>query len=479
MPIAVAIGLFLYGVVAALLVIAENKDPKATLAWILLLWLLPVLGVLVYLFFGREFRAFSKDRSLFRRLIHAESQPHFKALLAQQAQFLNTNDALAPAYRHMVQLFNRNSYAFVTLRNQVDVLQNASQKYPRLLNDLQAAQHSIHMQYYIWESDDFTEQVKAILIERAKAGVQVRAIYDWAGSFGALSRSYIKALRAAGVRMEAYLSPGQLHDVGYRNHRKIVVIDGTVSYLGGMNLSAEHLSGGKHFAAWRDTAIRIHGDASAALQAIFAVGWFNSTQEKLEDVALFTPSSPAGEDVVPMQIVSSGPDSQWAAMRQLYFALITRAAKHIYIQSPFFIPDPSIVEALKAACLSGVDVRIMLMPRGGVYQVPYRAARTYCAEVARAGARIFFYQAGYFHPKTLVVDGEVCSVGTANLDVRSFSLNYETNAVIYDRVVAQQLEADFVRDMAQCEEFDWRQYQALPRLARLRDSIYRLCSPLL
>jgi cardiolipin synthase len=183
--------------------------------------------------------------------------------------------------------------------------------------------------------------------------------------------------------------------------------------------------------------------------------------------------------VVPIQIVSSGPDSQWGAIRQQYFRMITNAQQRLYLQSPFFILEESLAEAIKTACLAGVDVRIMLQPRGGMFQIPYRAALTFCDEVARAGAKVYFYQGGYLHAKTMMIDGTTCSIGTANLDTRSTSINYESNAVIYDEVITRQLERDFLADIEHCDEFSPFEYRKRPRLSRFVDSTYRLLSPLL
>ncbi len=467
----------IYAVIATIFIVAERREPKATLAWLLLIWLLPGAGFVAYLFFGRGHKAFSAEQSLRRQIITPDTHQRFRSLVAQQAEAFKSDHVLNESERRTAQLFLRNSSALLTLHNRVDILQNAQEKYPRLLDDLRAAKQSISLQYYIWESDPFTEQVKDILIEKARAGVRVRALYDWLGSYGALSKDYLRQLRDAGVRIGPYLFHKKLHDIGYRNHRKIVVIDGDIGYLGGMNLSEEHLTGGKHFAAWRDTAFRVQGEAAMSLQAIFAVGWLNTTGERLDDPQLYNASQP--DSIVPMQIVSAGPDSQWGAIRQLYFRLITNAQKRIWLQSPFFILDESISEALKAACLAGIDVRIMLQPRGGTFQIPYRAGLTFCDEVSRAGAKVFFYQAGYFHPKTICVDSAICSIGTANLDTRSTGINYETNAVIYDAALTQQLEQDFSGDLKHCSEFSWHEYKRRPWLSRLRDSTYRLLSPLL
>jgi cardiolipin synthase len=223
----------------------------------------------------------------------------------------------------------------------------------------------------------------------------------------------------------------------------------------------------------------LQGESVRVLQSIFITSWYNTTKESLSLARYFPPLHGDYRSRLPIHIVSSGPDSRWSAIRQLYFLMIAAADKHIYIQSPFFIPDGSIAEALRSAALSGVDVRLMCTPRGGVYQLPYAAANTYFADMVEAGVRVFLYQKGYFHPKTICVDGLVCSVGTANMDIRSFSINYEINAVLYDAALTKELEADFLHDLQECIEFRLEEYEQRPLGRRLYDSFARLLSPLL
>ncbi len=377
----------------------------------------------------------------------------------------------------LLRIVQRNASSLLTGRNEVAILQDASQKYPLLLADIRAARHHIHLNYYIWTEDSFTIEIKEALIERARAGVVVRCLYDASG--GALSRGYLQELRDAGVAIHPYLeyrSFIRLHSINYRSHRKIAVIDGRIGYTGGLNLDKEQLQPAA-FPSWRDTHLRIIGEAAQGLQASFAVSWFNTTGEEVEGPDYYPPVEV--EQFLPVQITQSGPDSQWQAIRQLYFQMIVAAEKTIHLQSPFFIPDESIVEALRGAALAGVDVRLMFTPRGGKYQIPYRAARTYFAEVAEAGAKIYLYEDGYFHPKTLNIDNAVIAVGTANVDIRSFSINYETMAIIYDEGKARELEAQFQEDLRHCTEWSLAAYRRAPIWRRLLDSIYRLASPLL
>lgn len=472
----------LYGVVVAFWLISENRSPQSTFAWIFLLLLFPLGGIVLYHFFGQGWRTFSKEGELARQAIMGDTPEAIARYMRRERALVAQLEQMQPAAykRKLLHLVTNNASAVLTAHNCVELLQNASQKYPRLLADIEAATTSIHMAYYIWEEDEFTCKLKDLLIRKAQAGVEVRILCDAYGL--AVSQRYLREMRAAGVGMYVYYnyrSPLKLHTVSYRNHRKIAVIDGRFGYVGGLNMSQEHLDGGKHFSLWRDTHLRIDGEAVAALQAIFLTSWYNTTGERLTTARYMAPLAVTAANYLPIHITISGPDSQWRAIRQLYFMMILSAEEHLYIQSPFFIPDESIMEALKAAAMSGVDVRIMCAPYGTTSAVPYWAANTYFEEMAQAGVRIFLYQKGYFHPKTINVDSVVCSVGTANMDIRSFSINYEVNAVIYDERLAQQLAADFLQDQQDCLEFSLHEYERRHMLVRLRDSVARLFSPML
>jgi cardiolipin synthase len=282
----------------------------------------------------------------------------------------------------------------------------------------------------------------------------------------------MRELRAAGVDLQAYSPIWNFHTIGYRNHRKIAVIDGRIGYTGGLNIGQEHLENG-----WRDTHLRIVGEGTRILQAMFIVDWYNATRIALDDPVYF-PEVDETEACSPLQIVASGPDSQWAAIRQLYFFMIMSAQQNVYLQSPFFILDESVAEALKAAALAGVDVQVMIAADNFPNPFADWAANTYAHELGKAGVKIYLYHGGYLHAKTVSIDGKICSVGSANMDIRSFHINYELNALSYDRRIAQQLEADFQRDLAHCSEFSWRGYEKRHFLVRLRDSLARLLSPL-
>ena len=270
----------------------------------------------------------------------------------------------------------------------------------------------------------------------------------------------------------------QLHTLSYRNHRKVAVVDGRIGYSGGLNMTEKHLTGPKGFTGWRDTHARLSGEAVPILQAVFATMWHNTTGESLFAESFF-PEVRDDRPGVPIQVVSAGPDSRWEAIRQSYLAMIALARHHVYLQSPFLILDTSVAEAMKTAALAGLDIRVMIAPSGAELSPAYRAGLTYAADMARAGVQVFLYQGSYFHSKTVCVDSILCSIGSANMDIRSFSINYETNLVIYDEKVTCELEADFETDLQHCVRFSAEEYEARRRSARFIDSTLRLCSPLL
>jgi cardiolipin synthase A/B len=511
----------IYTIGASLFIILDNRQPSSTFAWIFLFLLLPLVGLMIYFLFGREIRPFSRQDRLARLPpeMAAALTPLLESLLEREndaVHRLRTTGEMPQMQGKLAEMLRRTNLAMLTTDNQVELLQDASEMYPCMEEDIRNAQHSIHMEYFTWQADEYMQALGDLLIEKAQSGVEVRILYDAVGSWTLdwLHRGYLNRLRAGGVEIYSYLNRFfllSLHAINYRNHRKITVIDGKIGYTGGLNMGEEHLKGAGPYKAWRDTHLRIIGQAAAVLQGVFATSWFNTTNESLTDSCYFVAADterrtrdvttsgkkkpiPTGAgipgevkddasqplDGVPVQIVGSGPDSQWYAIQQLYFFMIPLANHHVYIQSPFFIPDPSIGEALKAAALAGVDVRIMCARRDTINPLSNWAANTYFDDMARAGVKIYLMQNAYMHAKTISIDTAICSVGTANMDLRSFQINYEINAVIYNRGLAHALEAQFHQDQKDCMLFDGGHYRSRRNIhVRLRDSIARLFSPLL
>lgn len=472
--------LTLYALVMCVFLISENRRPQTTLAWMLVIFFLPGIGLLIYLLFGRERKAFSKRGKLLMQDLEANALPLLSPILSRQDAELARLEVESVSRKKLMTLVRRNSLSALTTRNCVEIQQDAAKFYPSLVEDIKAARHSIHLQYFVWAVDPFTDGLKQILIEKARAGIEVRLLYDPIGSQAHVGRSYVRDMLAEGIRMTPTSPFYHLHTISYRNHRKITVIDGAIGYTGGMNIGREQLDGAEGFDSWRDTQVRLVGESAAVLQSVFMVDWYNAVGEDLFSAEYFPKAAmePADGDV-PVQILTSGPDSQWAAIRQLYGLMTVSAQRHVYLQTPFFIPDATIAEALRAAALSGVDVKVMVSARPSGNRLPDWASNTYIEDIVASGVRVFLYEKGYLHAKTISIDSEICSIGSANIDIRSFSINYELNAVIYSEKLARELDADFEHDLAYCSEFRPEEYRKRGSVMRFRDSAARLLSPLL
>jgi cardiolipin synthase len=471
--------LYLYIFVTIFYLLLDNREASTTLSWLLVFLFFPFVGIVFYFLFGRGMRKRVR-RKLVRQNLESRLSSVGLPLVEEQEKQVEVlfGRYVSPANRKLIRLMHRNSDSILSSRNRARIFFNGRDKFDTLLEDLEKAERFIHMEYFIWKQDLLSESVVRILQGRAAAGVKVRILYDAIGNY--LPGNYLERLRAMDIRIYPYYnfrSSLKIHTLNYRNHRKIVVIDGHTGYLGGMNMGGEYIDGGNRFPYWRDTHIRIQGESASVLHEVFKVSWFNTTREEIP-VPAFPPYVGVPGRDVHIQITTSGPDSEWESIKQLYFLLISSAEHSIYINTPYFIPDASIVMALKTAALSGIDVKIILT---GLLdkRLPYWAALTFVRELLEAGVRFFYYTRGFMHAKSIVVDGNCCSVGTANMDVRSFELNYEINALIYDETLAREMEAMFHRDLDSCREFTLDDYGRIGRLRQLRNSLARLFAPLL
>ena len=471
--------LYVYIFITIFYLLLDNRETATTLSWLLVFLFFPFVGIVFYFLFGRGMRK-KIQKTLVRQNLEGRLSGRGKALVEKQRIEM---DVLSGRYassadKKLMRLMYRNSDSILSSKNQVQLFFKGQDKFDQLMSDLEQAEQYIHMEYFIWKNDRLSQKVVQILKERAAHGVEVRILYDAVGNY--LSRKYLKALRIMGIKIYPYynfVSPLKIHTLNYRNHRKIVVIDGITGYLGGMNMGEEYIDGGKRFPWWRDTHLRIQGESMSVLQEVFKVSWFNTTREELSKDNNLS-RDPGEKDLVHVQITTSGPDSAWESIQQLYFLLISSAEHAIYIHTPYFIPDASIVMALKTAALSGIDVRIILT---GLLdkRLPYWAALTFIGDLLKAGVRFFYYNRGFMHAKTIVVDGSCCSVGTANMDIRSFQLNYEINALIYDEKIAGKIVEMFHYDLDFCLEFTLEDYGKISRAKQLRNSLARLFAPLL
>lgn len=477
----IAFHIYLFSVL--IFIIMENRDAQSTFSWIMVFILLPVIGLLIYIFFGRNWRIHSEKKKIFNEKIAKELSTILEPIRKKEKSLIEElkNCSMADNKR-LIDLLDNFDESIFTHCNNIKILQNGSEKFPALETDLKNAQKYIHMEYFIWRDDKLTNRIKDILIDRVKAGVEVRIMFDPAGSILLLmkGRKYLKELRDAGIEIVPFfnsMTRSKITTLNNINHHKIVVIDGQIAYTGGMNMGQEYIDGKPMYDSWRDTSIRIEGEAVIALQSLFVFGWKAITGTSLFDKKYFTIPKPITQHL-PIQILASGPDSKESTIKQLFFSMITAANEKVFIQSPYFVPDATIFEALKLSALSGVDTRVMVT---GVpdKKVAYWAAYSFFEELLEAGVKIYHYNAGFIHSKTISVDEKFCTIGTTNLDLRSFNTSHEVNAVIYDADTTKELEQDFINDMKVCTELTLKEYEGMSKFTKFRNSLSRLLAPLL
>jgi cardiolipin synthase len=447
------------------------------MAWILVLIFLPVAGLIFYLYFGQNYR---KQKIFSRKGIQDFRQ--LNKMRYEQLKLLDTPEIqqIKPVFKkqHIIKLLLNNSKSIVSRNNTIKILNNGEEKFPELIDALNNAKHHIHIEYYIFEYDNIGKQIISILEEKAKEGVKVKVIIDHVGSWHFPKRR-INQLRKKGVNIKLFMRvtfPYFTSKVNYRNHRKIVVIDGNVGFVGGMNIADKYIFGTKKLGNWRDTHLKIVGEAVHSLQTVFLTDWYFLSKEIPTEEDYF-PHIENTEQCI-TQIAASGPDSSWAGIMQTYFLSIATARKYIYITTPYLLPNSSILTALKTASLSGVDVKLIIPKKSDSRIVSY-ASLSFVDELINAGIEVYFYKKGFIHSKTMVIDGILSSVGTANLDYRSISINFEINALIYDEKTATTLLHSFHEDLKNCELVTKELWIKKPLLKKLQSSIARIFSPLL
>ena len=456
--------------IAAILyvLLKERRDPAETLAWMLIVLVIPVGGMLTYILFGRSWRKsrqFSYDDDTVSRKL--------RAICTEQLREISKPEYSELVHRNFVTLLLNNGEAALTLGNRLRILNNGSECFPAMFEDLGRAHSFIHIEIFGIESGELFERLLAILSERAAAGVEVRVIFDSVGS-RALKLRDVERMREAGIEAYSYMPvwlPHFANKFNYRNHRKIVVIDGEVGYTGGMNIADRYLHGTKR-GVWRDTQIRLEGGSVTMLNAVFINDWsFVTDGELLYDMKYFpTPDVP---QTLPIQIATSGPDSPHATIMQAYFAAIGNAQRYIYISTPYLLPNQPIVTALKVAAMSGVDVRILIPVRGDNMVVAW-AGYSNIDTLLDSGVSVYLYKKGFNHSKFFVIDDELCSIGSANLDYRSFDTDFEVQAYIYDPEISTELKGYFLADLNDSELITRENWERRSRVSKIMEPVARL-----
>ncbi|MEK8128112.1 cardiolipin synthase [Paenibacillus filicis] len=471
----IALVLFILQILTILLV--EVRHPSKAMAWLFILFIIPVVGFAAYYFLAKDYKQRKKVKRVGRRYI-GDIREYGKR---QKPQELGIDEDRIRGWRTESRLFgllNNIPGSLITTRNEVRVLSNASEAYPAMLSAIEEAKQFIHFEFYTIRHDEEGRRFQEVLMRKAREGVTVRCLFDGIGSYQ-LSERFVKEMRQAGCEVYLFL-PVLIaffdKRVNYRNHRKIVVADGKKGYLGGINIGNEYVGGNPKLGFWRDTHLELEGDSVFALQNTFLTDWYFASGQRLTDSCLFPEHDCTGTK--PVQVLSSGPDAHWDAVLEMYFGAITTAKKRIYITTPYFIPDPSISMGLKTAAVSGVDVRI-IVPGKPDSKIVHYASLSFMEELMQAGVRFYAYQKGFIHSKVMLIDHLLASVGTANMDMRSFYSNFELNAVLFDKETLHRIEADFLQDLKDSREMKLEQFEKRSRVQRLKEVAGRLLSPLM
>jgi cardiolipin synthase len=458
-------------------IVLQRREPTATLAWVLLVILLPYLGVLLYLLVGRR----RLRRQVRRRLARAKVlEPHLARLgtgLADLSAPSAPTHLTKPQERELVLLANRIGQRLPTCGNEVRLLCDANETYAELEAAIRAARDHIHLLYYIYQQDETGTRFRDLLIEKVKEGVTVRVLVDGVGSFGA-DELMIPFVQAGGQFAE-FLPVGILSrrwHPNLRNHRKIVIVDGKVGFTGGVNIGDEYTGRKRRVGPWRDTHIRIQGPAVHMLQEVFAEDWCFATGENLIDARWYPEQQAVGDLMV--QIIASGPDTETHPIHRVLFTAVTLAKERVFLTTPYFIPDQAMLVALETIALRGVDVRLLL-PRRTDLRLVMHAGRSYFDELIRSGVKIYEYSSGILHAKSMIVDDAWATVGSANMDIRSFQLNFEVNAVVYGPAFATQLAQLFQRDLAHAHQVTLEELAHKTLRSRMAEGIARVMSPVL
>jgi cardiolipin synthase len=465
-------------------IIMDSRNAPKALGYLLLVITVPVLGAFIYFSLGVNYR---KKKIYNKKLIANGDLMHRikQRIITTTEHIMDQNKRKLEGHEDMVKLLLNESLEPLS-SNRVTLLTNGEEKFPAVIDALESALHTIHIQYYIYEEDEIGNRIKNILIQKAKSGVQVRFIYDDFGSHG-LSRKFFRELRDAGVELVPFFKV-QLamiaSRINYRNHRKIIVIDGRIGFVGGINISDRYINhtstnGSPEKLFWRDTHIKIEGPGVLSLQYHFLADWNFCSKQDLQPEEIYFPpaaSLPKGDSLV--QIVASGPDYTNPAIMLCFFTAIVNAREQVYITSPYFIPNNSINDAIKKAAFSGKDVRL-LVPGVSDSHFVNAASRSYYGELLSCGVKIYLYQKGFVHAKTIVVDNNLAIVSTANMDFRSFEFNFEIGAVIYGERVCGELTQQFLHDIQYSEQLTINAWRARGKWSRLVENLARLFSPLL
>ncbi len=474
--------IFFNFIFAFFVVFFERRNPAVIWSWLMLLTILPGIGFLIYLAFGFEGRKHSRfmeknqnDENLKEKYFtEIENKPNYKEYMSITEK--NEPYKEESHYQDIFYLNRVSGNSPLRTDNSVTIYNEGNSKFEAMLNDIKNAKSFIHLEYYIVRSDNLGKHIIQALAEKAKQGVEVKLLYDGMGNIFN-SKHFNKPLIDAGGEVGIFLSPYSIR-LNYRNHRKLCIIDGKIGYVGGLNIGDEYLGRVKRYGFWRDSHIRFEGSAVNDLELRFISDWNFTAKSNIEITKRYFPAPPKIQNGINMQILSSGPDCKWNSIQYGYFKMITEASKSVCFQTPYFIPDDSILEALKTTALSGIDVKIII-PAHPDHPFVFAASISYISELLDSGVKCYKYEKGFIHSKFITIDDKITSIGTTNMDVRSLKLNFEVNAFIYDEMITKNFNESFKKDLEDCTEITLEWYNSQSKLFRFQESVSRLISPLL
>ena len=455
------------------LIFVERKNPSVTWAWVLILSFIPILGFIVYVLFGQNL---TKQKMFSKKIISdKEKQDYIDNISANYK-----NDPISDKYASLIKMNQKNADATYTQNNKIMPFFDGKDLFEDIFKELEKSKEFIHIEFYIFKTDDLGKRFMDILIKKAKEGVEVKLLIDALGN--GINKQYIKALEEAGGKYSVFFRSILKYvnkRINYRNHRKIIIIDGKTAYLGGFNVGNEYIGEDKNIGYWRDTHLKIQGNAINELQTRFILDWTytNDDYNFKNYLKYFKKPQFNYSSVVGMQIVSSGPDHDKQQIKNGYIKIINDAKKNVFIQTPYFVPDDCMFDCIKMAATSGVDVRLMI-PKNPDHIFMSWIANSYLEELLESGVKVYLYNNGFIHSKCIVSDCSVCSIGTANMDIRSFQLNFETNAFIYNEKICNQVENQFLKDIKYCNELTLKSYKNRSVANKFFEPICRLISPL-
>ncbi|NMM50140.1 cardiolipin synthase [Marinigracilibium pacificum] len=457
-------------------IILEGKNPTKSISWMVIVLFFPVFGILLYLRYGRNFRK--------EKLFSAKSRQDSYKIIKQvedidlsQTDILKKDPEVKP-FNKIMKLAAAANKAMLTDSNSLKILENGAVSFPAMLNGINQARHHIHLCFYSFEEDDIGIQFIEALIKKAKEGVEIRGIFDGIGSWG-LSKKIINDLKESGIEVEIFMPvrfPLLTSRLNYRNHRKILIIDGITAFTGGLNIAERYSKIKKDTGFWRDTHIQITGKAATCLQSVFLQDWRFVCKRVFEGPEYFPKYESESNKLV--QIAASGPDSEEVAIMQAYFTAITTAREYIYISTPYFVPNEAILTALETAALSGVKVKLLL-PGMPDHKTLFYTSLSFAKRLIYTGVDVYIYKKGFNHGKVIIVDGIFSSVGTANMDERSFEKNFEVNAFIYDKETTELLSRNFENDLMESDYISPEEFKKRPTSQKILEGVARMISPLL